>query len=404
MNPNLFIRSSSGELQRWTRTTIQKLREVLPAGTLERSDEAFLEDLVVQQPELLGIGTSDDDSDFVLPFRCFRQCALPALNGRTIFPDIIVLSQSGHAAVVEVKLESNPELRDRRVVAQVLEYAAALAELDDAELLSVFTGREQSSASSWPEFVAQLFPEDRDPERTARRLRSRFGDQDLLLAIACDKIPMGLRELVRNVVGQRALGDYQFRVIEVVPFVGPDQSADIVLLPNVILRTEVVARTAISVKTAEGTPLPRVEIEVTSLQEAEAKQREASKSRKWDEQSFFEDADARLDATTLAAVRGVYERLKDRCRFRWGTGKTAGSFSPIFSVLSEKPAFSVQSDGALFANFGNLEVEHSEAVRAGLRGLEGVSFNQEASFPRIDGWVECWEAVVDLYENQASPD
>lgn len=401
MNPHAFLRHSDGTIQSWRRTTIRELKALLPPDAVEReSDEAFFEDLLAQRPALLGIATPDDESDIEGPLVCFRQRSVRAMNKRTIFPDIVILSQSGHVAIIEVKLGDNSELKDRQVVAQVLEYAASLADHSEQELLDVICGKERQ-AKTWPDLISHLFPHAADPARIARRILSKFRNQDLLLAIACDAVPIGLRELVAGVVGQTALGEYRFRVIEVAPFVATEGPADVILMPSVLLETEIVARTAVTVSYQEGQAQPGVAVEVTSLEDAEAHRQAAvarAKGRKWDEGSFFENAESRLSAETLAALRGLYENLKDKYRIKWGSGRTAGSYSPIIESISDKTAFSVQSDGLFFANFGNLDPEYAEAAKEKLRGIEGVSFNIEASYPRVDGWEPRWNEILQLYE------
>lgn len=402
MNPNVFMRRADGSLQEWRRTRIRELEGVLPPASIDTgSNEAFFEELLSREPALLGIATPDDDSDIDGPLVCFRKRSVRALNGRTIFPDLIILSQSGHVAIVEVKLGDNTELKDRRVVAQVLEYAASLADLSEKELLEAICAQDHS-AKSWPELVKLLFPRAANPDRIARRLLARFRNQDLLLAIACDEVPIGLRELVANVVGQNAVGEYRFRVIEIAPFVAIENPAEVILLPNVTVETAIVARTSVTVTYAEGQAAPGVAVEVTSLEDAEAHRKAAvarTSGRKWDEQSFFEDAESRLPADTLATIRTLYERMVERHRIKWGSGKTVGSFSPIIESLSDNSAFSVQSDGLLFANFGNMEPECAEAAKQALAQLRGVSFNIDKSYPRIDGWVP---HSMELYDALAS--
>jgi hypothetical protein len=89
----------------WTRTRVRALQPSLEALTPGRkSDETFLESLIAAHPELLGIGDLHDESDIEGPFVAFAQVGLTALNGRTIYPDLVILWQSGQVVVVEVKL------------------------------------------------------------------------------------------------------------------------------------------------------------------------------------------------------------------------------------------------------------------------------------------------------------
>jgi len=199
-----------------------------PAGTTKPADEKFLEDLVASRPDLLGIGGWDDETDIEGPFHAFRQLSLHALNGRSIAPDLVLLSRSGHIVVVEVKLSDNPELRDRQVVAQLLEYAASFAQYTEDECLALFGGK-ACGVATWAAFVQTLFPEA--SERLAHRFLDKLRTGKLHLIIACDEAPRGLRELVRGVVGQHALGEYEFRVVEIAPYVTGTLSTEVIFLP-----------------------------------------------------------------------------------------------------------------------------------------------------------------------------
>lgn len=237
MTETIVMRNEDGRLISWARTDIRHLAE--RAGLAATStNEAFLEQLLAKRPDLLGIGDRTDTSDIEGPFVAFSQEALPALNGRLIYPDLVLLWQSGHVVIVEVKLVDNPELRDRQVVAQLLEYAACFAKCGEDELLEYF-GKERSE-NTWAELVSSLFPGSPDPERLAKRFVEKFKSAKLDLVIACDRAPRGLSELVSGVVRQSALGEYSFRVVEVMAFapVSDGTSGSVLFLPRSLIQTE----------------------------------------------------------------------------------------------------------------------------------------------------------------------
>ncbi|NLH50667.1 MAG: hypothetical protein GX444_18990 [Myxococcales bacterium] len=231
--------------------------------------EDFLEEILFQEPRLLDLESLE--SGIQGPYRGFRQISFQTPQGRSIRPDIVFLTAGGQAIVVEVKRGSNPELRDRQVIAQVVDYAGSFARLDEEELLRLFRDANgpAGAAASWPEWIAGQFPDALDAEELARLLLARFHDGELHLCIACDKAPPGIRELVEGVASQSALG-FDLSLVEVQPYVSDRSPDDILFLPTIQTRTEIVSRTAVTVIYQEGTPKPEVVVQVDSPQQIAA--------------------------------------------------------------------------------------------------------------------------------------
>jgi hypothetical protein len=275
MTQRIYFRNVAGELVGWRRTYIRELQ----IESNRTADEKFLEGLVAGHPDLLGIANVDDETDIEGPFQPFTQLSLRALNGRIIAPDLVLLSRSGHIVVVEVKLSDNPELKDRQVVAQLLEYAASFSHYTEEQCLQLFAKGGQG-ASTWASFIQTLFPDA--PERLARRFLDKLRTGKLHLVIACDEAPRGLRELVRGVVGQHALGEYDFRVVEITPYVAEGSTtSEVIFLPHVVLKTEIVSRSSVTVTVPEGHAQPQVTVNVTPLDEVQERIREPQAAKLW---------------------------------------------------------------------------------------------------------------------------
>jgi hypothetical protein len=167
----------------------------------------------------------------------------------------------GHIVIVEAKLGDNPELRGRQVIAQVVEYAASVANLSDEALLTWLRADDER----WADFVARTFRNAKTPDLLAAELRRRMRDAELHLVIVCDRAPAGLRDLVRAVAGQAALGAFTLRVVELTPYVA-EGVPGILLVPAVATRTEIVSRTAITVSYAEEKQ-PGVTVVASSAEE-----------------------------------------------------------------------------------------------------------------------------------------
>lgn len=245
-----FLLTDTGCVQ-WQTRTLRQLGK----------DEHFLEEAIGANPPLLGL--EDRRTQIRGRYAAFHQLSVETPQGRTVFPDIVFLCESGHVVVVEVKLADNPELGDRRVVAQVLDYAASLAAYTDVEFVALFGGE---ANVSFADIVGKHFPGTTRPEELAEVLLERMRSAELHLVIACDGAPDGLREFVRGVSNQHAVGGFELRVVELVPHT-TEGHPGVLLLPTVPIRTEIVARTAVNITYVEGQPKPGVEVVVSSQEE-----------------------------------------------------------------------------------------------------------------------------------------
>lgn len=275
MNP--YLVNQKGVAVAWRRTTLRQVGH----------DEKYLEALVAADPALLGLDPYETGVHGKLV--AFRQATLESPTGRTLKPDVVILSETGHIVLVEAKLGDNAELRDRRVVAQVVEYAASVASLDDDDLVAWLGDGDEAS---WTEVVKRVFPDAPDHERLAGSFRRRLRDAEIHLVIVCDVAPDGLRELVRAVAGQASLGQYQLHVVELVPHVA-DGIEGVMLIPRIMARTEIVARTSVTVTYSPATAQPSVSVVASSPEEVEQK-----------------IADARAESTmrpSLAAVIDAFD-------------------------------------------------------------------------------------------------
>jgi len=78
--------------------------------------------------------------------------------------------------------------------------------------------------------------------------------------------------------------------------------------------------------------------------------------KKWDKESFFNDARGRLKADEVNSIKLLLDKSQElKGELSWGTGKTCGSFSTKWPHLGANTVFSVYSDGRLTINFGNFD-------------------------------------------------
>lgn len=264
----------------WRPTTLTKIGR----------SEAFLENAIAQDIELLGIQTLR--SHIYGPYAVFSQSSLPTPTGRGIRPDLLALSESGHVIAIEVKLSTNGELRDRAVIAQIIDYASSLSALDERGAMNLF-GSGADGATTWAEVVQHRFPNSDDPQELADTLMDRMRRGELNLVIACDRAPLGLAGAVEAIASQSALG-FDLDLVEIVPYVrGAEETGDILLVPVTRVATQIVARTAVTVIYREGHPKPETSVATTSLEEIEANvhkvERGVATGRVWSKEEVIQD-------------------------------------------------------------------------------------------------------------------
>jgi hypothetical protein len=313
MKNTIVIYAANGAKTVWSPTTLDEMKK----------DEQYLESVIAETPELLRLDTRQ--TGVYGPYAVFRQLRFATPQSREIIPDILLLSASGDVVVVEVKRSSNPELRDRRVIAQAIDYAASLSALSEKELAGLFS---QGREDVWISLVNFLFQSDKDPEELAAKLLSNIRAGKLHVIVACDKAPVGLYELAKSVSVQSYLS-FSLDVLEITPFLPGNGAADpIMFVPNIRLSTEIVARTAITVTYQQGSPEPSVSISTTGIDEIEENLAVVSRVEpgriNWDEKSFFSNLE-KLNLVAFKPTKEIYEWGKARnLKLMWGTGVDGG--------------------------------------------------------------------------------
>jgi len=242
--------SPSGDRETWFPTTLPRLGK----------HEDFLEERLAENPELLGI--SSRRTGIQGPYVVFRQLPLPTPSEREIYPDIVLLTASGHLVVVEVKLGTNTELRNRAVIAQIVDYASSFASLDDSQLVAIFNEGSDQPVDNWHVLIEREFPDDSNVEDLSRTIRGRIVAGEISLVIACDHIPPGVEDMVRSVSSQAGLA-FDLDLVEVRPFVTEEtESAEILFAPTSRLTTEIVSRTSVTVTYRQGDEQPSARVEI----------------------------------------------------------------------------------------------------------------------------------------------
>jgi hypothetical protein len=154
------------------------------ASEVEFAKEAELQRLLYESPELLS-GAGDHP-----PAIFIAEAGLPGSG----YTDLIGIDTDGDILIIETKLAKNPEIR-RKVIGQVLEYAAYLWGMSYDELDDLAVEREGKT-------IADLL-EAKAPELSRDALRDRVGrnlaDGRFRLLIAVDKINAELEKIIAYV-------------------------------------------------------------------------------------------------------------------------------------------------------------------------------------------------------------
>jgi len=174
-----------------------------PGGKWEKTepvifaDEAQLQRLLYDSPELIPTKVEDEAAVFT------REAGLPG-SGST---DLVGVDAQGNILVVETKLARNDEIR-RKVIGQVLEYAAYLWEMSFDEFDQFFVRREGKS-------LLDLLC-DKDPAIDKNQLRQNVGENlssgNFQLVIAVDAINPELEKIIAYV--SRRDGGLQLEALE----------------------------------------------------------------------------------------------------------------------------------------------------------------------------------------------
>lgn len=276
--------SPSGASEVWLPTELHRIGK----------SEKFLEDAIAKTPKLLCL----EARRFGLhgPFVAIQQASLNTATDRSVFPDVILLAESGHLIAVEVKRSINPELRTREVIAQILDYASSISRLGTNELC-LLLDEKGVSGGDWLRFVQHCFPSSPNLDELASTFVDRIMAGHINIVIACDRIPPGTAETVASLSSLATIG-FECDIVEIVPYVREEQpDTEVILVPTVRQATETVGRTIVQVIYQQEKERPRIEVKATSSQDIQRALGEIKSgvSRNWTEEEVAEQVERSND-------------------------------------------------------------------------------------------------------------
>lgn len=277
-------------------TTITSLerRTAKSGGIGPAYREALLQHLVHSTPECLPI--QEIEPAFVgLRSVCIE---LPLRRGSTDrYADNLLISPEGRICLVECKLAHNAEA-DRDVLAQLIDYAVTLCELDYdglRDLVRKATSRQDGDPIM--EAVLGLEADTDQREDLIAGVARSLKRGEFLLLIVGDRIRSNTESLIEHLQRRVNLG-FTFGLIEMPIFSAPGAMAGYLVQPRVLLRTEIVTRTVFIASDARGT------IAIDKVEQTKA-------ASSLSEQEFYAGL-AAVDPTFPEGVRNLLARLADQ--------------------------------------------------------------------------------------------
>lgn len=261
------------------------------AEPVELKAESELQKLLLESPQLINIGEIREGfSTLVL--------AIGEFDVGSGYVDTIGFTPEGGIALIECKLDKNPEVK-RKVIGQILEYAAYLWKMSYEDFDSrIQKLKGKSLADLMRESLNKA--EDWDEEDFRNRIMKSLEDGSFILIVVVDKINDELKRIINYLNECSELTSFSLHALEMSQF-QPD-------------KTENVAKT---------------EILVPHLYGLSTKPPSVTPRKQWTEKEFFEEADRKIqDEKTRQTLRQLFEFSNSGLgKVEFGKGGKIGTFS-----------------------------------------------------------------------------
>jgi hypothetical protein len=233
----LWINESTSE-------AIALRRADLRASNVEGYDEAWLQRLLHQNPDILPV--EQIEPGFGRPVALCRELPLTFGAGRAGALDNLFVTSEGGLLLVEAKLWRNPEAR-RTVVAQAMDYAAAVFRLNYEELQSAVLRARATEATQFRSLyqIAADQEPDIDEAEFVDAISRNLKRGRALIAVVGDGIREDLAplaELLQTHAGHR----FTFALIELAVYQSPQPGVRIVT-PSILAQTALIERGVVQI-------------------------------------------------------------------------------------------------------------------------------------------------------------
>lgn len=204
-------------------------------------DEDWLQTLLFQHAELLPFEELDP---------LFRNSVPLAREVETgVGPvDIVYVNSDGLLTLVETKLWRNPEAQ-REVVAQLINYAAAISKMTYRDLSREISAARQEEGRSLFDVVRDQIPKVNE-QRFHDALSSNLRAGRFLLLVVGDGIREDVEEMSEFLYRHAGMG-FTLRLVEMVTYRLPGENSSVLVLPQIVARTREVVRTIVEVRNGQ---------------------------------------------------------------------------------------------------------------------------------------------------------
>ena len=302
--------------------------------------------------------------------------------------DFFFVDQDATPTFIECKRFNDTRAR-REVVGQMFEYAANGHHYWTREELREYAEKTaESNGLDLQDALASIGPEEADVDTFFGHVQNNLREGQIRIVFFLEEAPMELRSVVDFL--NKQMERSEVLLVEARQF---SREGVKVVVPTLFGYTE--QARAVKRRVTVTTPGER---------------------RKWDESSFFEDAEGRLDGRQLAALRKLYDFGSSSAKqINWGTGKITGSFTPKWPQLNGESVFSAFSDGGMWISFGGAENyrQFRKSLKQALDQIQGFSIPEdyegkwptvkiEAWGPRTDEFIQAIQGLVGSEGNDES--
>lgn len=228
----------------------------LRVGSEGTYDEAWLQALLDAHPEVVPI--EQIEPGFGTPISLCRELPLDFGGGSSGALDNLFATQAGGLVLVEAKLWKNPEAR-RTVVAQAMEYAAAVFRLSYEELENAVKSARKAagrSQQSLADLVAVKANADFDEVTFIDAVSRNLWRGRAIVAVVGDGIREDitlLAELLQSHAGHR----FVFALIELGVYEAPVAGARLII-PSVLAQTTLIERGVVQIDDGAANGGPRI--------------------------------------------------------------------------------------------------------------------------------------------------
>lgn len=240
--------------------------------------------------------------------------------------DLFFLDQDAMPTFIECKRYNDTRAK-REVVGQMLEYAANGHHYwSKDEMREYAQEAADNSGLSLEEQLKSLQPEETDSVDTFfQRAQDNLREGQIRLVFFMEEAPQELKSVVDFL--NKQMERSEVLLVEARQY---EHNGIKIVAPILFGFTE------------EARQVKRT-VSVTSTQR-----------RKWDKDSFFNDAREHLGEKDVQSIKSFFDKSQElKCEFSWGTGKINGSFSVKWPHIGNNSVFTVFSNGDITINYGS---------------------------------------------------